>query len=318
MINIGIIGHGRVAVRHVMALKEVNGARLWSVCGTDLLRAQNFATMYGAEAKTNSFIDVDKMFLDPDLDAVIIATPDMLHFTHTLLAMKSGKSVLIEKPLCTSLTEVNQLLAEHQQYTKNLAVGYHLRWNSGLKNLAALCHRNELGTINHMRLQWAVNFIDHAAWRINPHKKTWCCLSALGTHLMDLAKWIMVPICGEVKEIKSFVKKIDATESDGSNLIIIEFQSGATVEINCSILYDLPFNLDIYAEKGNVCGTNLAGEFEQRKITINGKELYYENHNPYVIQLKDFVQSILENRQPTVPLQVGIDNVRDLFAVYPI
>lgn len=317
-LNIGIIGPGRVAERHAVALKDVANARLWSVCGKDITKTKAFALHHQAQSDINAYNNIKKMLDDSALDAVIIATPDDLHLNHLLMAMEAGKSVLVEKPLCTSLIEPKELLDLQQKHNSTIALGYHLRWNTGLRKLANFIHQNKMGSINHMRIRWAVNFVDHAKWRINQKRRTWCCLSALGTHLMDLAKWMMTPQCGPIQEIKSFIKTIDNTYSDGTDLIIIQFKSGATAEIYCSLVCDLPFNLEIYSEKDVVVATDLAGKFEHRKIMINDEPLVFENANSYVSQLNDFVHAIREKRSPEVTLLDGLDSVRNLLAVYPL
>ncbi|MBS0358007.1 MAG: Gfo/Idh/MocA family oxidoreductase [Proteobacteria bacterium] len=312
MLNIGIIGPGRVAERHAVALKETTGAQLWSVCSYDLNKAQAFATKHNALATLNAFDDVSKMLDDPKLDAVIIATPDKLHVTHILLALKAGKSILVEKPVCTSLDACEKILTAYQQSQITLAVGYHLRWHQGLRRITQKAHKNELGNLHHIKLHWGVNFIEHAKWRVDPELGEWVCLSILGTHLIDIARWIMIPLCGEVSEIKSFIKTADNGYSDGTVSIIMSFKSGATAEIFCSVLFDLPFNLEIYAEKNNVVGMDLTGQAENRKITVGNDPLIFETSNPYVSQLNNFIEAIIEKRQPEVSLEEGLENVRNL------
>lgn len=315
MLNIGIIGPGRVAERHANALKEVSEAKLWSVCGSTIDKAQEFATKHQGFLLAQTFDDISKMLADPNLDAVIIATPDRLHVEHMIAAMKARKAILIEKPVCVSTKEIKEIVSVYHQYNNIIAVGYYLRWHQGLRALVEKMHHNALGNIHHLRLHWAVDFIDHAKWRISSEYSAWCCLSVLGTHLIDFVRWAMIPICGEIREIKSIVKNLETSQSDGAVLILMHFESGATVEIFCSVLFDSPLTLEVYAEKKNALGYDLAGRHESRKITIDAEPVYFENLNPYVSQLKDFVRAVSEKGKPEVSLEEGLENVKNLIMI---
>jgi predicted dehydrogenase len=301
-INIGIIGPGRVAERHALALKDMSQACLWSVYGRNYSKAQNFASIHQAKSPQPAYQHVEDLLADPELSAVIIATPDSSHTHFINLTMDAGKSILVEKPLCTSLQEGQNLLIKQQKLHSLIMIGHHLRWHTGLRKLAQYCHHNHID-IQHMKLRWGVNFKEHAKWRLNASSKTWCCLSALGTHLLDLTKWFMTPECGKMVGITSQTTLFSQSQSDAKNIIMLKFQSGATAEINCSLLEDYPFELELYTKNGLIQGENLVGEFEKRKIWIQNAPFLFKNENTYQNQLNAFVQLIIDKQKPTVSLE---------------
>src|SRR5580658_9852765 len=101
MLKIGIIGPGRVGGRHANALKIVTNAQLWSIAGRTIESAKAFAEKYQPQAKI--FNDLHLMLNDPDLDAIIIATPDNLHAEQIIQSVIAKKAILVEKPVCTSV-----------------------------------------------------------------------------------------------------------------------------------------------------------------------------------------------------------------------
>ena len=108
--NIGIIGTGRIADSQLVpALKQVTGARFWSVLSRDKERAVSFASFHGAEAQYNAFDSLASFLADPALDAVIIATPDGLHAQHAIASARAGKHVLLEKPMATKLEDAREI-----------------------------------------------------------------------------------------------------------------------------------------------------------------------------------------------------------------
>lgn len=313
MLNIGIIGPGRVGERHANALKNMPDVQLWSIAGRTLESAKVFADKYQPNAKV--FNDIHSMLHDSKLDAVIIATPDNLHSEQIISTAIAGKAILVEKPVCTTIESGQEIQDIFAKYPSRLTVGYHLRWHTGLRFVAMKARANEFGEIHRIQFRWGVNFIDHAKWRLDPNLGRWCCLSALGTHLIDLARWIMSPTCGEVTKVTSQVEYLENTTTDTAATIIMHFESGAIAEIFCSLIIDEPFSLKIHANKGEVRGDNLTGVLEERKLIVNNIPFIFEETNLYVDQLNAFVSSIINNISPEVSLEEGLKNVAHLLMI---
>lgn len=313
-INIGIIGPGRVAERHASAIAQIDGAQLWSIAGRNIESAKEFTKAHHCHAINSIFDDVEKMLLDPKLDAVIIATPDKLHTRHILLAIEASKSILVEKPLCTSIPECDQISQAYRNGNAVLAVGYHLRWHDGLRQLANQCREKRFGQPIHLRMHWGVDFLSHQKWRTNSEYSKWFCLTVLGTHLIDIMRWLMVPLCGELLQIKSIIGNYHLNSVfDETVMALFEFESGATAEIYCSITHDSPFKLEVYASDATVVCYDLAGD--SRKIIINDTELAFLKNNPYVPQIENFVRAIKEHVAPEVNLGDAFRNVKTMLSI---
>jgi predicted dehydrogenase len=315
MLNIGLIGHGRVAARHADALCKIEGACLWSVMGLDKVRASQFAGHHGACAINSSFIDLHHMLADPQLDAVIITTPDKQHASNILSALDFNKAILVEKPLCTNLRDAKTLIDRAQSSTQPIGVGYHLRWHDGLRKLAEACQLQSFGEIRYLKLSWGVSFFGQHKWRTDLKQSRWLCLTVLGTHLIDIARWFLVPLCGEIVHTECIVTNQNQTIFDEKVEATFTFESGSKCQLYCSIIHDEPFRLQLLGSKATVVGDDLAGE--GRCISINQKPLMFEKNNPYVAQLKDFVQTVQEKRTPEVNLEEGVMNVKQLDLIWP-
>ena len=87
LMKFGLIATGRIADTQLApALNAAEGAQLWSVYSRDAARAGEFAAKHGAASPTPGYGDLDAMLADPELDAVLIASPDKLHAPQTLAA----------------------------------------------------------------------------------------------------------------------------------------------------------------------------------------------------------------------------------------
>ena len=117
--------------------------------------------------------DAEKIFSDPDIDAVVISTPVKSHFDLSVKALEAGKHILVEKPMATSVNEVEEIgrLAEE----KNLIamVGHTFLYNPAIRSVKKIMDAGQLGDIRYIYSQ-RVNLgrirsdVD-ALWNLAPH-----------------------------------------------------------------------------------------------------------------------------------------------------
>ncbi len=114
IINVAQIGAGRIARDHDLPLTMRNAAvRVTAVCDVDKLRAAEgkaLVEQYYARSDTSApdvkvFYDYRELVSQPDIDAVVISTPDHQHFLPTLEAALAGKDVYLQKPFSLTLQE---------------------------------------------------------------------------------------------------------------------------------------------------------------------------------------------------------------------
>ena len=102
----GIVGTGGIARHFAADLRHVPDARLAGICSRDIAKAEAFQQAFAA---ARAYADLDAMAADPDIDAVYIATPNVLHAEQALRVISHGKAVLVEKPLTTSVAEAERI-----------------------------------------------------------------------------------------------------------------------------------------------------------------------------------------------------------------
>jgi len=99
-----VIGAGITGRAHAAVLADYHSSELLAVCSRQGAVAAALAQKYAAP---HVFTDYHELLGLPELDAVIIATPDFAHYALALAAAQAGKHVLIEKPLTTSLAQAD-------------------------------------------------------------------------------------------------------------------------------------------------------------------------------------------------------------------
>ena len=102
MLNIAVIGAGRIGHVHAKTVASHPDAKLALIADPFGDAAEKLAAEYGARHTT----DVDSVFTDEGVDAVVIGSPTPLHIPHLLAAAKAGKAVLCEKPIALDMKDV--------------------------------------------------------------------------------------------------------------------------------------------------------------------------------------------------------------------
>lgn len=117
--------------------------------------------------------DVDEIFNDPTIDAVVISTPVMTHYDLVMRSLKSGKHVLVEKPMATSVSEIETIEALADEKGLVAMVGHTFLYNAAVRYIKKLIDSGELGDIRYiyshrLNLGRIRSDVD-ALWNFAPH-----------------------------------------------------------------------------------------------------------------------------------------------------
>jgi len=309
-LTVGVIGPGAIAdERLVPALKRVPGAELWSVCSRSPERALNFATRHGARSPSPAYSDLAAFLADPALQVVLITSTDLMHAPHALAALQAGKHVMVEKPMATSTAEAEQMLAAARAANKKLAVGYHLRFHAGHRLVADLLKRGRIGTPRHMHVRWTMT-APPADWRAAAETGKWWSLGAVGTHALDLVRWLMTPTGGKIVSVQSVLgHNVYGGPHDETAVVSLGLESGATAQVVSSVVFRAPRVVEIFGSAGSIVCLETLGPRGAGSITVCGEQLPFAVEDPYEKELESFLQSIRHGGRVEVDGQDGLDNV---------
>jgi 2-hydroxy-4-carboxymuconate semialdehyde hemiacetal dehydrogenase len=122
-VRIALAGPGAFGIKHLDALKQIDGVEVVSIIGRELPKAKEVAQKYGVKHVTTDLADSLKL---PEVDAVILCTPTQMHAQQSIAAMKAGKHVQVEIPLCDKL-EDGRAVVQTQKQTGLVAMCGHTR-----------------------------------------------------------------------------------------------------------------------------------------------------------------------------------------------
>lgn len=309
--NIGIIGPGGIADdQHAPAIAAQPDARLWSVMSRDAGRAAAFAERHGLAAPRPAHTDLHAMLADPDLDAVLIATPDRLHRVQAEAAARAGKHILLEKPMATSTAEARAIHTTCASEGVTLGMAYHMRWHRGHRELHHRIRDGALGTLRHMRIHWTFQAADGGNWRAHPDTGRWWSLAANGTHCLDQIRWFMRPTCGDITEVRSLYSHAKfSSEHDETTVAVLRFASGATAELTVSVQFPSPSRVEIYGDAGWARCEDTMGRHGGGAVETHAGPLTFTPERPFTGLWRDFIEAVTTRRAPEVPTHEAVENV---------
>jgi predicted dehydrogenase len=169
MINVGLCGFGYWGPN---LLRALSGNAGFSVVGVAEPAAERRAKL-AKNPLTKVYAQAEEMIDDPGIGAVAIATPVATHFALAARALKLGKHVLVEKPMCASIEEARELVAIAERTGATLMVDHTFLFHGAVQALHRLISSGSLGTVSYydsLRVNLGLFQPDvNVLWDLGPH-----------------------------------------------------------------------------------------------------------------------------------------------------
>src|SRR6186713_870494 len=229
-IGIGMLGYAFMGKAHSRAFREIARLdtplqpRLVAVAGRNEAAVAEMAARYGYERWTTDWHD---LVSDPGITLFDNGGPNSLHAEPTIAAAEAGKHVLCEKPLGRDATESYEIWQRVEATGVKHLCGFNYRFVPAVRLARELIEAGELGEIRHFRGRYLQDWGDDPTldtWRFDPDQAGSGALGDLGTHVIDLARYLVGEFSSVTGVVKTFVsgrKVDDAIEA------AVEFESGA-------------------------------------------------------------------------------------------
>lgn len=170
MIKCAIIGYGYWGPNLVRNFAATPNTLVHTVAD---LRPERLALVSKAYPSIQVTSDIDSLWSNPEIDAVIIATPVFTHFELARKALKVGKHVLLEKPMTDTVVHAEELIALSKEHGKVLMVDHTFLYTSAVHKMKSLIDTGELGAVKYFDstrinlglIQQDVNVL----WDLAPH-----------------------------------------------------------------------------------------------------------------------------------------------------
>jgi predicted dehydrogenase len=142
-IGVGFIGAGEVSILHGIALREIPNAQLVGLWN----RTPERAVRRAQEEHCKRYETAEEVVKDPAVDALIINTNQETHLKYAKLAMEAGKHVLVEKPLATTVTDLEEMKAIAEKTGVLCIPGHNMIHEESIKRAHKIVKNGDLGKI---------------------------------------------------------------------------------------------------------------------------------------------------------------------------
>ena len=223
MINVAILGAG-IGAQHLSALNALRDVfNVTAVVDRDAERAQALC----GDAEFTILERVEDTLSDPAIDLIDICLPPHLHVPVTLAALEAGKHVICEKPLATSMADVDRIRAASKTANKQVYPVFQYRWGPSLAQVRHLMALGLTGPVNAAALE--THWSRGADYYAVPWRGTWQgerggAVLGHAIHNHDL----LTHIAGDVAALSAMTTtRINPIQTEDCAAIIFEMRSGA-------------------------------------------------------------------------------------------
>jgi predicted dehydrogenase len=313
-VRIGIVGSGFMGRTYAEVLdKHTHGATLVAVAVGR--RAEGLAAEYGVTAEPS----VEALVARPDIDAVILATPEQIRLDQVRAAAAAGKHVLSEKPFAPDVAQADQMIAACRDAGVTLMVCQTARYRGTLAHAKQLVDAGRIGRVLQIRSyamgrrQDFIDFVQLKPWIIETTGGSFFYDQAV--HNFDYMRWL---VGSEVEQVFAYVATQTGLPWPGMSIMAqLRYQSGAMAQLNlCFELPDAEFpehttRFQVVGERGLLdldMYTNVRLGQQGRWETIWEQppiDFANDPNSPirlaaHAAMVQEFISSLLERRPPAI------------------
>ncbi len=170
MINIAIIGYGYWGPNLVRNFSSTAGCFVHTVVD---FRAERLEVAKRNHNSIQITSNTDDVFNNPDIDAIVIATPVFTHYKLAKRALEQGKHVLLEKPMTSKVCEAEELIELAAKFNKVLMVDHTFLYTGAVQKMKTMIESGEIGKIKYFdstRINLGLFQPDvNVLWDLAPH-----------------------------------------------------------------------------------------------------------------------------------------------------
>jgi predicted dehydrogenase len=314
-LGVAVVGLGYWGPNLVRVATEADGANVLRICDLDSDRLARLARRYPAVDTTRDF---DDLVGDPDVDAIVIATPVFSHYELAARSLAAGKHTLVEKPLAASTEEATSLIDLAQENGVALMCGHTFLYSPPVRAVKRLLDSGEIGD---------VYFITASRVNLGLHQRDVSVLWDLGPHDFSiLLYWL-----------DEFPTSVRATGRDSivpgiPDVAFVTLQFGSGIIVNIELSWLAPSKL----RRTAIVGSNKMVVYDDasteqirifdRGVVYQDPETFGQYHlsyrtgdvlsprldtvEPLAVQFGDFVASCRRGAAAAQHLDLGRDVVR--------
>jgi predicted dehydrogenase len=325
-LGIGVIGCGEIAsTYHLPALARVRDARITAVADVNGEAAGRAASDYRATAYT----EADLLLADPDVEAVLILTPNFTRVETVSAAADAGKAMMVQKPLARNLEECETIMDRVESAGILTVPSYMHRYFPEVLKAKELIGEGVLGDIRTVRVRNGTPGSSWTSWFFNREMVGGGAAIDIGVHGIDLVRWLV----GEIQSVYATTKTMVAQRIIRDEVVVPDNEDTvvATYHLDNGAIcvHEVTwaqyqgygrFEMEIYGSDGTILIRSGMGPLAvaSRHLEMEGQWLLPDLPRQFlgVVHHQDFVDAVRQG--PSVLTATPEDGVRGIEVVNAI
>lgn len=328
--KVAILGCGFIANIHMESYRRfVPDAQVVAVYGRNMEKAKAFAAEHDIPA---CYDDMDELLQKTDCEVVDICIPNHAHYEACIKSAKSGRHVIIEKPLALTLEQADEMIAACQKAGKKLMYAEELCFAPKYERVRMLVKSGAVGKL-YMIKQAEKHSGPHSRWFYEKDLAGGGVMMDMGCHALAWFRWIL----GGSPKVKSVYASMSTvmhdTECEDNAVTLVEFDNGVLgiAEDSWAKHGGMDDRIEVYGDKGvsyadlfrgNSALTYSTDGYDYAMEKAGSSKgwtftVYEEAFNQgYPHELQHFIQCVRKDLQPKVTGEDGRAVLEMIYAAY--
>jgi predicted dehydrogenase len=306
MLNAAIYGMGRWGNRLVESVQGSSKIRFVKGISRDPAKHKEFAQKTGVKVISS----YGRVLKDPEIGAVVLATPHSLHVKQIQQAAKAGKHVFVEKPMTLTRRSAEKAIEACRAAGVTLSIGFNRRHAPSFVEMLKSIRSGRIGDVLHIEATHSGPTgysLDTTSWRSTRAEAPAGGMTARGIHTLDG----MIQIAGPVASVYAFSDKrklAPEVDMDDTTSMLLRFAGGATGSLSTVFVTADLYRMHVFGSKGWI---EMRGDTE---LTTRGLEGQPERITLPAVdkekaELEAFADAVAEKRNFVVPPEEAINGI---------
>lgn len=318
MVRYGILGFGLHGDRRLMpGFRRASRSTVTALSRRSLDKARETATRYDIP---HAFDSKEALCRCPEVDVVLVTTPNFEHYDDVLLALSCGKPVLCEKPMAMNARQSEEMIRAAQEAGLPLGIAQIFRFEVSTRRLRERIAAGQIGRPVFARSEFSYPGRNHPRrWLLDRAISGGGPIADVGVHCIDALRYILNDEVDRVSALGHADE--DSGTVEAASVISLQFHSGLLASVLVSLRAEYRTPLEIVGEEGVLRADN--GLTVDHPVRI---ELWKEGHlveteqvdnaMAYAAQVDAFSDTVTQGVPFPVPGKEGLENQRFLDAAY--
>lgn len=253
-----------------------------------------FAETHGARPCSS----IEEILSDPEIEAVLIATPHSTHADQVVAASDAGKHVFVDKPFTLTVAEGKRAVKAAEKAGIVLQVGHNRRRQPANRRLKQLVDRGELGMVHYAEanLSYPKGLNPRTGWRGDPAESPAGGMTGLGVHMADNLNYLL----GRPARVAAFSKQIIGVGTlDDVTTATLEYHDGPLAFLGTAMVIPDIARTAVWGTEGAAWNENDGQRFFRQEVgSTDWVERDVEHLDTVRDELEEFVSNVRSGSKP--------------------